>query len=223
MFDLFAQAQTGLDRAKGGLGIGLSLAQRLTELHGGSIRVQSKGLGHGAEFVVTLPRAAALAPVAERIADDAPATTGPGTLTRVLLVDDNGDATHALALLLDQAGFAVVTAHDGGEALERAAEMQPDIVLLDLGLPVVDGYRVAETLRARAGGEVPLLVAISGYGQTRRSPEVEGRRLRPSPRQAYRLRRVDRADARRHGQLRVGPSLFVKPVAPSHVRLSTTV
>ena len=165
VFDLFAQAQTGLDRAKGGLGIGLSLAQRLTELHGGSIRVQSKGLGHGAEFVVTLPRAGALAPVAEQTADDAPATTGPGTLTRVLLVDDNVDATRALALLLDQAGFAVVTAHDGGEALERAAEMQPDIVLLDLGLPVVDGYRVAETLRARAGGEVPLLVAISGYGQ----------------------------------------------------------
>ncbi len=160
VFDLFAQAQTGLDRAKGGLGIGLSLARRLTEMHDGSIRVQSKGLGHGAEFVVTLPRAA-VAPTVER-AVDAPAATSPVPMTRVLLVDDNVDATRALALLLDQAGFAVVTAHDGGEALERAAEMQPDVVLLDLGLPVVDGFRVAETLRARAGGEVPLLVAISG-------------------------------------------------------------
>jgi PAS domain S-box-containing protein len=165
VFDLFAQAQSGLDRGKGGLGIGLSLAQRLTQLHGGSIAVWSEGLGRGAEFVVTLPCAEALAAAVEPAAAEATATTSPATMTRVLLVDDNVDATRALALLLDQAGFAVVTAHDGGEALERAALMQPDVVLLDLGLPVVDGYRVAQTLRARAGGEVPLLVAISGYGQ----------------------------------------------------------
>jgi len=165
VFDLFAQAQTGLDRAKGGLGIGLSLAQRLTELHAGSIRVHSEGLGHGAEFVVTLPLAEPIAPAAEPREIAAPAASLPPNAKTVLLVDDNVDATRALALLLGHAGFVVVTAHDGGEALARAEQTQPDIVLLDLGLPVVDGYRVAETLRARRGGEAMLLVAISGYGQ----------------------------------------------------------
>jgi CheY-like chemotaxis protein len=165
VFDLFAQAQTGLDRAKGGLGIGLSLAQRLTELHSGSIRVHSEGLGRGAEFVVTLPLAESVAQAAEAQEMVAPAAATPLYAKTVLLVDDNVDATRALALLLEHAGFNVVTAHDGGEALVRADETQPDIVLLDLGLPVVDGYRVAETLRARPGGKALLLVAISGYGQ----------------------------------------------------------
>ena len=165
VFDLFAQAQTGLDRAKGGLGIGLSLAQRLTDLHGGSIRVHSDGLGHGAEFVVTLPLVEPMAVDAEPLEVAAPAAVVPLGAKTVLLVDDNVDATRALALLLGHAGFIVVTAHDGGEALARAEETQPDIVLLDLGLPVVDGYRVAETLRARPGGDALLLVAISGYGQ----------------------------------------------------------
>ncbi len=165
VFDLFAQAQTGLDRAQGGLGVGLSLAQRLTEAHGGSIRVHSEGLGHGAEFVVTLPLAEPVAPDAIPLAVAAPTGATPPAVRTVLLVDDNVDATRALALLLSQAGFAVVTADDGAEALVRAAQMRPDIVLLDLGLPVVDGYRVAETLRAQPGGEVPLLIAISGYGQ----------------------------------------------------------
>ena len=164
VFDLFAQAQTGLDRAKGGLGIGLSLAQRLTELHHGSIRVHSAGLGHGAEFVVTLPLASAVVPAAEPSQAESPLTATASGRT-VLLVDDNADATRALALLLAQAGFDVTEAHDGGEALTLTADQMPDIVLLDLGLPVVDGYRVAETLRGRPGGETPLLIAISGYGQ----------------------------------------------------------
>ncbi len=164
VFDLFAQAQTGLDRAKGGLGIGLSLAQRLTELHHGSIRVHSDGLGQGAEFIVTLPHADSVAPAANHPLVEAPMAATPVERT-VLLVDDNVDATRGLAILLTHAGFAVTEAHDGGEALARAAAAPPDIVLLDLGLPVVDGYRVAETLRARPGGGTLLLIAISGYGQ----------------------------------------------------------
>jgi len=164
VFDLFAQAQTGLDRSKGGLGIGLSLAQRLTELHGGTIRVHSDGLEQGAEFVVSLPLVEPVAlPADVPEAEGLPAAVPSGTT--VLLVDDNVDATQALAMLLSHAGFDVIQAHDGGEALVRAAERPPDIVLLDLGLPVVDGYRVAATLRAQPGGDVPLLVAISGYGQ----------------------------------------------------------
>jgi PAS domain S-box-containing protein len=163
VFDLFTQAQTGLDRAQGGLGIGLSLAQRLTELHGGRIRVHSRGLGHGAEFVVTLPLTdPATSAQTEAVAAPAALSHRPRT---VLLVDDNVDATRALSLLLGHAGFTVVIAYDGGEALARASEGAFDIVLLDLGLPIVDGYRVAETLRARPGGDEPLLIAISGYGQ----------------------------------------------------------
>ena len=164
VFDLFTQAQTGLDRGKGGLGIGLSLAQRLTELHGGRIRVHSGGLGQGAEFTVSLPLTEVTldAEVSQVLS---PAGSAPARSRRVLLVDDNIDATRALALLLEHAGFTVVTAHDGGEALARATDTHPEIVLLDLGLPVVDGYRVAETLRARPGGDELLLIAISGYGQ----------------------------------------------------------
>ncbi|HEX5633770.1 MAG TPA: response regulator, partial [Gemmatimonadales bacterium] len=164
VFDLFAQAQTGLDRSKGGLGIGLSLAQRLTELHGGRIRVHSDGLGRGAEFVVSLPLAAA-EPDAPAADETAPAQATPAPARTVLLVDDNIDATRALALLLSHAGYGVVTAHDGAEALTRAAEARPDIVLLDLGLPIMDGYRVAEVLRAGTDAPDALLVAISGYGQ----------------------------------------------------------
>ncbi len=163
VFDLFAQAQTGLDRAQGGLGIGLSLARRLTELHGGTIRVHSEGLGHGAEFAVTLPYASA--PGSAEPAALCPPMGQAGANTRVLLVDDNVDATRALSLLLGQAGFVVTEAHDGGQALTLAEHEHPEIVLLDLGLPVVDGYRVAADLRARPGGDVPLLIAISGYGQ----------------------------------------------------------
>ena len=163
VFDLFAQGATGLDRANGGLGIGLSLAQRLTELHGGNIRAHSEGIGMGAEFVVTLPLAEHESPAAPG-ADEPVRASAPVART-VLLVDDNEDATRALALLLEYGGFTVVTAHDGAEALARAAEVDPDIVLLDLGLPIIDGYRVAESLRARGDCDRVLLIAISGYGQ----------------------------------------------------------
>jgi CheY-like chemotaxis protein len=114
---------------------------------------------------VTLPLTEPVAPAVEPLEIAAPAAVAPPNAKTVLLVDDNVDAARALALLLGHAGFNVVTAHDGGEALARAEETQPDIVLLDLGLPVIDGYRVAETLRARPGGDALLLVAISGYGQ----------------------------------------------------------
>ncbi len=166
VFDLFAQAHTGLDRAKGGLGIGLSLAQRLTELHGGSIRVHSDGLGHGAEFVVTLPL---VEPVVQAVTPPAVHVSLPPVgvaQPTVLLVDDNVDATRALSLLLTHAGFEVVTAQDGGEALARADG-------------AAAGHRAARSGSAGGGrisrapsGCVPgptaataLLVAISGYGQ----------------------------------------------------------
>jgi PAS domain S-box-containing protein len=163
VFDLFAQGTNGLDRANGGLGIGLSLAQRLTDLHGGQIRAESEGIGMGAQFTVSLPLAETEPVEADGGAE--PVRSAAPVARTVLLVDDNEDATRALALLLVHGGFSVVTAHDGAEALTRAADTDPDIVLLDLGLPVIDGYRVAESLRARTDRDRVLLIAISGYGQ----------------------------------------------------------
>ena len=165
IFDLFVQGQTSLDRTQGGLGIGLSLARRLTELHGGSITADSAGAGRGAEFVVTLPVVAAAADT------DAPAVQDAGTSrsggSRVLLVDDNVDAARALALLLEAEGFQVFTAHDGIAALTLAAEVRPAVVLTDLGLPVMDGYQVAHRLRNGRESADVLLVALSGYGADR--------------------------------------------------------
>jgi len=163
IFDLFVQAHTSLDRAKGGLGIGLSLARRLTELHGGTIVAKSEGLGRGSEFIVTLPLAMPSSS-AQTATPPLTASEDPPPETTVLVVDDNVDAAHALALLLEAQGFRVFVAHDGGVALARADEVQPHIVLMDLGLPVLDGYQVAAALRSRPNGSALTLVAVSGYG-----------------------------------------------------------
>jgi len=163
IFDLFVQGHTSLDRAHGGLGIGLSLARRLTELHGGTVAARSDGPGRGSEFVVTLPATTA-EPITETATEGLPGTARAGRNKRVLVVDDNVDAASALGLLLESAGFSVALAHDGQVALARAAETRPEIVLMDLGLPVLDGYQVAATLRNQPGGNDLLLVAVSGYG-----------------------------------------------------------
>jgi PAS domain S-box-containing protein len=165
IFDLFAQADSGLDRSKGGLGIGLSLAQRLIDLHGGHIEAQSSGLGQGSEFSVSLPVAGldveAATGTATRGEDPSAASHG----TRVLIVDDNIDAADALGFILEGAGYRVLTAHDGEAALRMAHDHHPAAALLDLGLPRLNGYELAERLRAEADGKGLLLVAVSGYGQ----------------------------------------------------------
>ncbi len=199
IFDLFVQAQTSLDRAKGGLGIGLSLAQRLTELHGGTIVARSEGLGRGSEFIVTLPLATPRSSV-QTVEPQSTTSEDPPPETTVLVVDDNVDAAHALALLLEAQGFQVFVAHDGGVALTRADEAQPQIVLMDLGLPVLDGYQVASALRSRPNGSALTLVAVSGYGPDQnperaadagvRSPPGEADRLRGPARSARRTRRA---------------------------------
>jgi CheY-like chemotaxis protein len=177
VFDLFAQAEQSLDRSQGGLGIGLTLVRRLVELHGGSIAAASPGVGLGSEFVVRLPIRAAddaassregprRGAVAPEAADPAP--------RRVLVVDDNADAARLLARLLEASGHQAEVAHDGPAALERAQARPPDVVLLDIGLPGMDGYEVARRLR-QSVGDRPLLVALTGYGQDedrRRSREA---------------------------------------------------
>jgi signal transduction histidine kinase len=165
MFDLFVQGQRTIDRSEGGLGIGLMLVRSLTEMHGGTVSAHSEGHGHGSEFVVRLPAQNA-APVAQppKRADNTPA--GVTSKVRVLVVDDNEDAAITIADVLGELGYEVEVAHDGPKALDCAGRFEPDVVVLDLGLPVMDGFEVARRLRtASSGRTMPRLVALSGYGQ----------------------------------------------------------
>jgi len=170
IFDLFTQAERSLDRSQGGLGIGLALVQRLVELHGGRVEVHSS-LGKGSEFVVRLPLSTLAAPLAEPKVAVAP--LGPSR--RVLVVDDNQDAARSLAMLLKAAGHETATAYDGPTALKTAAACKPAVVLLDIGLPGLDGYEVAKRLRQQPALENLTLIALTGYGNEadhRRSKEA---------------------------------------------------
>jgi CheY-like chemotaxis protein len=162
IFDLFTQAERSLDRAQGGLGIGLCLVQRLVELHGGRVEVSSV-MGHGSEFVVYLPLMTKLATQPASSIKATAKRTGP-TL-RVLVVDDNMDAAESLGLLLEDAGHQVRTAYDGPTALEVAAVFRPNIALLDIGLPDIDGYEVAKRIRQHPDLSGVVLIAMTGYGK----------------------------------------------------------
>jgi len=159
-FELFRQGRQALDRADGGLGVGLTLVQRLVAMHGGTVEARSAGPGKGSEFIVRMPEAASSA---------VPATTSerppPPRALRVLVVDDNQDAANALRLLLECDGHEVKTASDGIAGLALAREYKPDYLLLDIGLPRLSGYDVAASLRADPEMKPTTLVAITGYGQ----------------------------------------------------------
>jgi signal transduction histidine kinase len=159
VWDLFTQADRALDRAPGGLGIGLTVARRLVELHGGRIEARSDGLGKGAEFVVTLPA------LARADVDAAPPSAAEPTArgaARVLVVEDNRDAAESLAMLLDTVGHRVTVVHDAGVALEATRAREFDVALIDIGLPGMDGYELARQIRDL--GRRPVLVAVTGYG-----------------------------------------------------------
>ena len=160
VFDLFRQATTSIDRSQGGLGIGLTVVKSLVEMHGGVVTARSDGPGQGSEFIVRLP--IAKSPKEDPLKPNEPAAT---EAYRILIVDDNVSAALMLARLLRILGdHAVVTAHDGNAALETAAQHRPDIILLDIGLPGMDGYEVARQLRQRPEFERTLVVAVTGYG-----------------------------------------------------------
>jgi len=160
LFELFAQADRSLDRSHGGLGIGLTLVKTLVEMHGGTVTATSDGEGQGSEFVLRLP-------LAQQISrDEAPKKRHrQGVSKRVLVVDDNEDAAKTLAMLLKVDGHVIETANTGKAALELAERFNPQIVLLDIGLPEMDGYEVARRLRQSPQIPDPLLIAITGYGQ----------------------------------------------------------
>ena len=165
IFDLFTQAERTPDRAQGGLGLGLALVKSLVELHAGSVSAHSEGPGQGSRFVVRLPRAADRAgPLLEHgLADDQGATRAAPL--RLLVVDDNNDAAVVLRMLLQALGHEAHIEHDGQRALERASQLSPQLLFLDIGLPDMDGFELARRLRAMPETADATLVAVTGYGQ----------------------------------------------------------
>ena len=162
IFDLFAQADKTLDRSQGGLGIGLTLVRRLVEMHGGTVRASSPGPGEGSTFTVRLPRLPSGARADPRPAPKAEEPE-PGESRRILVVEDNDDLREGLAGLLRSLGHDVVAAENGEKAIEKATEQRPEVALVDIGLPVLDGYAVARRIREVFGARV-FLVALTGYG-----------------------------------------------------------
>ncbi|HZE92424.1 MAG TPA: ATP-binding protein, partial [Rhizobacter sp.] len=160
VFDLFIQADQALHRSQGGLGIGLSLVKRIVTMHGGEVRADSEGLGLGSEFTVSLPLCEG-----PQAAADPSSSKKPTKGLRVLVVDDNVDAAAAISMLLEASGYDVHTVTDSASALAQAPRLAPDVVLLDIGLPGMNGYEVAKALRAMAFKRLPLLIALSGYGR----------------------------------------------------------
>jgi PAS domain S-box-containing protein len=159
VFDLFVQADRSLDRAQGGLGIGLTLVKALVEMHEGKIAAHSPGVGKGAEFILRLPVVPEVAPIKAAC----PAEPAKGRPLRLLVVDDNKDTVDSLAMLLKMYGHDVETAGSGPAGLQAALAQNPDVVLMDLGLPGIDGYEVARRIREKT--DKPLLIAMTGYGQ----------------------------------------------------------
>ncbi|HKZ04575.1 MAG TPA: response regulator [Methylomirabilota bacterium] len=182
VFDLFFQGERTLDRAEGGLGIGLTLVRRLVELHGGRVSAESPGPGLGSTITVELPET-----VPPREAAPAAAAAGP-TPRRILIVEDSRDSRDMLRILLERAGHEVHEAADGPSGVEAILRVQPDIALVDVGLPGLDGYALARQVRARAGRRPMRLVALTGYG----TPD-DHRRSREAGFDAHLVKPVDPA------------------------------
>ncbi|MBA3588982.1 ATP-binding protein [Methylibium sp.] len=161
IFEMFTQIDTSLERSRGGLGIGLTLVKNLAEMHGGTVQVRSAGIKQGSEFIVRLPL---LADVPDQLLPE-PVTVEPAQRRRILVVDDNQDAATSLAELLELTGHETRFAHDGLEAVQAAESFRPDVVLLDIGLPKLNGFEAARMIRQQPWGKDMMLVALTGWGQ----------------------------------------------------------
>jgi CheY-like chemotaxis protein len=162
LFDMFVQGEGGRDRSGGGLGLGLSLVRMLTMLHGGMVSAESDGVGHGSVFTLQLPAAVPSARSSEsriRVAPTASAARG----RRILVVDDNRDGAEMISALLEEAGHDVRIATDPLQALALATAFQPEVAILDIGLPVMDGDLLARELRSQLGDATPILIALTGH------------------------------------------------------------
>ena len=162
VFEMFTQVDRHLERSQGGLGVGLSIVQRLVQMHGGSVEARSDGNGRGSEFVVRLPVALSL--VRDKPPEEANLVR-PIAHHRILVVDDNVDAAMSLAMMLTMMGNETLTAHGGQEALNVAATFRPDVMFLDIGMPKLNGYEVCRRLRQEAWGKDMLVIALTGWGQ----------------------------------------------------------
>jgi two-component system, chemotaxis family, CheB/CheR fusion protein len=166
------------------LGLGLTLVKNLVEMHAGTVEVRSAGVGRGSEFVVRLPcLSGPLPPLPQEPSRPKPVVTAP---RRILVVDDNRDSADSLATLLRLTGHEVHIAHDGLEALERAAAFQPEVILLDIGLPRLNGYEAARRIREQQRHKAPTLVALTGWGQ-----EEDRRRTKEAGFDAHLVKPVD--------------------------------
>lgn len=182
VFDLFVQARQTLERAEGGLGLGLAIVKSLVAMHGGTVEAHSEGVGMGARFVVRVP--AATTESARGEAREVPSPSSNGARERVLLVDDNEDGAEMLSIVLDAFGYETSVAHDGPSALRLAKDVHPRIALLDIGLPIMDGYELAGLLRQQHPDV--FMVAITGYGL-----ESDRKRTREAGFQAHLTKPVD--------------------------------
>jgi CheY-like chemotaxis protein/two-component sensor histidine kinase len=162
IFEMFAQADTSLERSRDGLGIGLTLVKTLVEMHGGTVHVRSDGPGCGSEFEIRLPT---LPEIARPVSSPAVSHPAPVESRRILIVDDNEDGAESLAMLLQFSGHETHKAHDGPTAIEAARRLRPDAVLLDIGLPGLSGYEVCSRIRSEPWGKDLVLVALTGWGQ----------------------------------------------------------
>jgi CheY-like chemotaxis protein len=162
IFDMFSQVDRSIERASGGLGIGLALVKGLVEMHGGTVQAESEGQGRGSVFTVRLPvRGLHAEPKAIDAQDPAPV---PGRLRRILVADDNQDSAESMALLLGAMGHDVEIAGDGVEAVERAGRFLPEVILMDIGMPRLNGYDAAQRIREQAWGQDMVIIALTGWG-----------------------------------------------------------
>jgi CheY-like chemotaxis protein len=172
IFDMFMQVDRSSERSQGGLGIGLTLVKRLTEMHGGSIEAKSEGEGQGSEFIVRLPVLSQPTDAAQPGPENLEAAPG----RRILIVDDNRDSADSLAMLLEITGNQTYMAHDGEEAIEAIEQYRPEVVLLDIGLPKLTGHEVCRWVRGKPWGKDIVVIALTGWGQEddRRKSEEAG-------------------------------------------------